>query len=200
MVERVRIMKLNLTIGIPSWLDRIFAWPVVVYRLWKYGYTYRRIYLDEGQWTIVDPQDYYIFGGFKWCVVGRKGRFYAVRGARISSGEIKMVRLHRAIMAAPEDKLVDHGNGNTLDNRRANLRLATYSQNACNSRRNKTKTSSRFRGVSFSKRDGRWMARIEFEGKKKWIGRFKTEIEAARAYDQAARKCHGEYACLNFRE
>jgi len=44
------------------------------------------------------------------------------------------------------------------------------------------------------------MARIEFEGKKKWIGRFNTEIEAARAYDQAARKCHGEYACLNFRE
>jgi hypothetical protein len=191
-------IKINLTIGMPSWLDRICAWPVMWYRQKRYGYSFRRIYLDEGQWTIVDPQDYYSFGGFKWCVMGRKGRFYAVRGVKISPEEIKMVRLHRAIMKAPEDKLVDHGNRNTLDNRRANLRLATYSQNSCNCRRNKTKTSSRFRGVCFHKRDGCWTARIHYEGKAKWLGRFDSELEAAKAYDEAAKKCHGEYASLNF--
>ena len=122
-------MKVNLTIGIPSWLDRICAWPVMIYRQWKFGYTYRKIYLDEGKWTILDPNDYYRYAGFKWCIGGNKGKFYDIRGQIISPADSKIVQLHRLIMDAPKGLLVDHRNGDSLDNRRANLRLATHSQN-----------------------------------------------------------------------
>jgi hypothetical protein len=58
-------MKLNLTIKVPNWLDRIFTCPLLAYRLLRYGYTYRRIYLGEDAWTILDQQDYYRLGNFK---------------------------------------------------------------------------------------------------------------------------------------
>ncbi len=95
-------------------------------------------------------------------------------------------------------RAADHINTDSLDNRRANLRLATHSQNSCNSRRDKSKTLSRFRGVSFSKRKGKWFAAIRINGKKTWLGYFNDEEDAARAYDHAARKYHGEFAMLNF--
>jgi hypothetical protein len=195
-----RIMKVNLTIGIPVWLDRICAWPFQVYRRHKYGYPYRRIYLGEGKFAIVDPPDYYWLNNFHWCLKQNGPRIYAVRLISGSSNRTKILSLHREIMNAPPGLLVDHGNGDTLDNRRANLRLATHSQNSCNTRRNKTKALSRFRGVTLSKRDSRWVARIRYERKLIWLGRFDNEIEAAKAYDEAAKKYHGEYACLNFRE
>ena len=113
--------------------------------------TYRRIYLDEGEWTILDQQDYYRFGGFKWCIGGDKDKFYAVRGQRIGPADSKIVRLHRLIMDAPDGLLVDHRNGDSLDNRRSNLRLATHSQNQCNKRKRKN-TSSRFSGVYWTRR------------------------------------------------
>jgi hypothetical protein len=94
--------------------------------------------------------------------------------------------------------VVDHTNTNSLDNRRSNLRLATPSQNSCNSRRDKSNTYSRYRGVSFSKRKQKWFAAIRANGKKIWLGYFKTEIDAARAYDRAAREYHKEFASLNF--
>ena len=62
--ERGEVMKAKLTIGIPVWLDKICVWPVLLYRLWKYGYTYRRIYLGEGLFTLVDSADYYWLNNF----------------------------------------------------------------------------------------------------------------------------------------
>ena len=191
-------MKVNLTIGIPSWLDRICAWPAMVYRRWKYGYSYRRIYLDEGLWTIVEPQDYYRFAGFKWCVEGNRRKFYAVRGAKISPDKIKMVSLHREIMNPPKGLLVDHRNNNSLDNRRANLRLATHIENLYNRQKTRSKTTSRFIGVSFDKGRERWCAYINDGGKRIWLGSFDNEMAAARTYDEAARKYRGEFARLNF--
>jgi dipeptidase D len=102
-------------------------------------------------------------------------------------------------MNAPRGLLVDHKNNDTLDNRRANLRLATRRENSCNKRK-QNNTFSRFIGVSFSKRRGKWCASISNSGKKIWLGYFVSEVEAARAYDDAAKRYHGEFARLNFCE
>jgi hypothetical protein len=183
-------------IRIPNWLDFIFACPLLAYRLLRFGYAYRKIYLDEGKWTILDPDDYYLFARFKWCIGGYKDKYYAVRSQIIGPEDIRIVRLHRLIMNAPDGVLVDHINGDSLDNRRSNLRLATHSQNQYNKRKAKN-TSSRFKGVYFRKNRGKWIAYI-VAGKKIWLGSFYSEIEAARAHDQAAMKYHGEFAKLNF--
>ncbi|MGA2324331.1 MAG: AP2 domain-containing protein [Sedimentisphaerales bacterium] len=189
----------TIQIKVPNWLDIIFAWPVTIYRQLKFGYTYRKIYLDEGKWTILDPGDYYHFAGFKWCIGGYKDKYYAVRGQIIGPADIKIVRLHRLIMNAPDGILVDHKNGDGLDNRRANLRLATHSQNQCNKRK-KANTSSRFSGVYWDKAKRKWVARTKYQGKSIWLGVFDSEIDAARAFDEAAKKYHGEFARLNFTE
>jgi hypothetical protein len=108
--------------------------------------------------------------------------------------------MHREIIQPKRKLLVDHKNNNGLDNRIDNLRLATRSQNNINSRRNKSKTLSRYVGVSFDSRKRRWYARIYFNNKGLWLGYFDSEIDAARAYDEAAKKYHGEFARLNFTE
>jgi len=107
--------------------------------------------------------------------------------------------MHREMMNAPAGMLVDHRNGDNLDNRRSNLRLATPTENSCN-RRKKTGGSSRYKGVTFNRRSGKWFARIRIHGKCIFLGTFESEVEAARAYDAAAKKYHGEFACLNFPE
>ena len=101
-------------------------------------------------------------------------------------------------MNFPEGFFVDHINNDSLDNRRANLRLATAVQNACNRKKISSETSSKHIGIYFEKRTGRWTAKIRANGKRLWLGRFTSEIDAAKAYDAAAQKYHGEFAQLNF--
>jgi hypothetical protein len=193
-------MTTNLAVKIPVWLDLLFVWPLMWYRRRKFGYDFRRIYLGEEEWTILDQQDYYRFGNLKWGVCGHDEHIYGGRFIKTTkSAGIKLVYLHREIMNAPEGLLVDHINSDTLDNRRVNLRLATHSQNSCN-RPKKSNTSSRFIGVNFEKLRNQWCAKIRHHGKRIWLGRFENEIEAAKAYDEAARKYHGEFARLNFPE
>ena len=172
---------------IPDWVDRICVWPVMVYRKRKYGYTFRRIYLDDGFWTILDQQDYYRFNSFKWCISGNGHKFYAARFVKKGPGKTKTIYLHREIMKPPAGLLVDHRNTNTLDNRRTNLRPATHSQNTCNRLKSKRKNvSSQFVGVYLDKRTGRWISQIAYRRKKLHLGVFDTEMAAARAHDEAA--------------
>ena len=188
----------TIQIKVPNWLDKIFTWPVVAYRQWKYGYTYRRIYLGEDEWTIVEPADYYRLKNYNWYLGGNGKEFYAFRNIKIGPGKTKMVGMHREIMNHPAHLLVDHRNNDGLDNRRDNLRLATFSQNNINCRRNKSKSSSRFVGVTFDKRKMQWRVRISVNRKRIFLGYFDSEIDAAKAYDEAAKKYYGEFARLNF--
>jgi hypothetical protein len=190
-------MAATITITIPVWLDLIFVWPVLLYRRWEYGYSYRRIYLGEGEYTIVDPDIYYKFRHLKLFLVGDKQNYYAACSIKDQQGRTSTKRLHRLIINAPDGLLVDHKFGNSLDNRRANLRLATRRQNRCNSRK-KVGCTSKFRGVS--KRGKKWGARLNYNGKRVFYKSFDSEIEAAKAYDEAAKKYHGEFARLNFPE
>jgi hypothetical protein len=187
----------DVQIKVPDWLDRICAWPVMWYRKRKYGYDFRRIYLGEGEWTILDKEDYYQFGNLKWSISGRDKKFYAMRGVKVSPDEIRIMSMHREMMKAPAGVLVDHRNGDNLDNRRVNLRLATPTENSCN--RQKTKGgSSQYKGVCFHRRRGEWVSRIKIHGKSIFLGNFDREDDAAKAYDEAAKKYHGEFARLNF--
>ncbi len=190
----------SIQIKVPNWLDLFFAWPVLIYRKWKFGYSYRRIYLGEGRWTIVEPRDYYRLNRFHWYAVGQDDLIYAVRNVIKPGVRSKSVSMHRELMNAPKNRLVDHRNNGTLDNRVNNLRLATYSQNRINSRRDKSKTSSKYIGVCLDKSRNRWVAYINFESKRIHLHRFKNEIDAAKAYDEAAKKYHGEFARLNFKD
>ena len=189
---------IQINIKVPNWLDLLFVFPLLAYRRFRFGYPFRKIRLTEGKFTIVDPADFYWLSNFYWLTVGRDNNFYAARLVRTPTGRLNTILMHKDIISAPYGLLVDHRNTDSLDNRRANLRLATHSQNSCNSRRDKSNTLSRFRGVSFSKRKQKWFAAIRANGKKMWLGYFDNEIDAARAYDEAARKDHKEFAQLNF--
>lgn len=113
--------------------------------------------------------------------------------------------MHRMIMEKVHGDIsgyyVDHINHNSVDNRRENLRLCTMAENLRNSRKLDRSTSSRYKGVCYmisSKRKKRWIAYIEIEkGKRKYLGYFHTETEAALAYNQAASEYFGEFANLN---
>jgi len=105
--------------------------------------------------------------------------------------------MHRVILDAPPAVEVDHINRNGLDNRRANLRLATRAENTRNAKLSRRNTSG-FRGVSFDHFSGRWLAIVKSDGKTYRLGAFATPEEAAFAYDFAAAALHGEFASTNF--
>jgi hypothetical protein len=102
----------------------------------------------------------------------------------------------------PNDKnskfVVDHVNGDGRDNRVSNLRAATYSQNSQNRRKSKKRCGSKYKGVWLDKRSGRWRAQICFDGDRRHLGYYGEEEAAARAYDRAAVRYHGEFARVNF--
>jgi hypothetical protein len=156
--------------------------------------------LTQGQVAVIDDEDAERVLAYKWsatwCKRGR--RWYAVRsvGPENSRGSIRM---HRFILDAPPNQKVDHINQDGLDNRRSNLRFATNSQNGCN--RKATRISSTgLKGVWPNRITGRFGARIQHLGVRRHLGYYDTAEAAARAYDEAARRLHGEFACLNFPE
>ena len=123
----------------------------------------------------------------------------------LSGGKRGHVYFHRAILNAPEGIEVDHINGDGWDNRRENLRLCNSSQNKMNQGKHYLPKkiahpkggykSSVYKGVWWDKKG--WNAKIYAHGRKEWLGRFKTDVEAALAYNEAARRLHGEFARLN---
>ena len=157
-----------------------------------------KIKLTQGQYAIVDDDIYQTLSQYKWCVwycPSTKG-YYAERSKYIGNGKQKILYMHRVILNAQKGQMIDHINGDTLDNRKENLRFATYSQNLANSKIRKDNTSG-YKGVRWHKRDKIWMAYIRYQNKHIHLGSYKDKKETALAYNEAAKKYFGEYAKLN---
>jgi len=150
----------------------------------------KRIPLTHGYFALVDDDDYEELSKHKWHY--HEG--YACRNSDLINGRRKTLRMHREIIHAPQGIGTDHIDGNKLNNQKSNLRTATQSQNNANtSARNNT---SKYKGVSI--RNNHWRSQIRFNGKTKSLGTYRTEEEAAKAYDVKAKELFGEYARLNF--
>ena len=159
----------------------------------------KAIPLTRGLVAIVDAADYEWLSQWKWHAVGTPlYSFYAARGVS-ENGVQSVVRMHRAILGASKDHAVDHINHDTLDNRRQNLRLCSQAENNRNKSRRRG-SSSEYLGVSWCGARGKWQAQININSRNSYIGRFVSEIDAARAYDAAARARYGEFANLNFKD
>lgn len=143
----------------------------------------------------VDPEMIPELSQWNWHARCINGTWYLYRAATLKGGRFsKVAALHRVLMNAGPHDLVDHINGDSLDNRRANLRLCTAAQNARNCRR-KTGGSSQYKGVH--KAGNRWLAAITVNNTKRRLGSFRHELDAALTYDAAAHEAFGEFARLN---
>ncbi len=204
------VRSINLKILIPALCYRAGVWFLLLYRRLRYKRVFRRIKLTQGQYAIVDAWMYEELNKYQWYAHKGKTTYYAYRAARIDEKrKSKNVKMHEEVMKLQktddrrlktEDQkyVIDHINGDGLDNRSANLRVATYSQNSQNRRKSRKGCGSKYKGVWLDKRTRRWRAQICFEGTKKHLGYYDDEAGAARAYDRAAVRYHEEFAKLNF--
>ncbi len=160
----------------------------------------KEIPITKGRVALVDDEDYAAIAQWKWGIFTGNGQAYAVRAERANNRR-HYIRMHHLVLPKKPGFMIDHINGNSLDNRRSNLRYATAAQNSQNRPGNTLHNrSSQYKGVSHrpSPCASPWQADILAFGKRTYLGVYATEIEAARAYDAAARIHHGEFARLNF--
>ena len=154
--------------------------------------------IEQGFSALIDRADSDLVAPYPWRLMrGHTGKFYAY--AQTKSGPVYM---HRLIAKTPPGHETDHINGDGLDNRRSNLRVATCSQNLANRwkprRSDGSSASSRFKGVCWDRSRSKWQAKITVSGHCRNLGRYATEEEAARAYDAVAAATWGVFARLNF--
>lgn len=147
--------------------------------------------------TLVDDEDYEYLSKYNWCADRHRNTYYVHRVELINGKKVKF-KMHRVIMNLHGSNLiVDHIDGNGLNNCKSNLRICTSSQNSMNRSPIKN-TSSKYKGVYLHRESNKWAAGISAKGKKpKYLGLHKTEEEAALAYNSAAIEMHGEFAKLN---
>lgn len=153
------------------------------------------VFLTKGRVALISPQDAKFVGRWSWsALVTSAGSVSAVRR---ENGTGNFYYMHREIVQPKEGFVVDHKNRDTLDNRRENLRPCTPAQNSWNSRSKRKVKSTPYKGVNLDKATGRYQAMVKKDGKKHHLGRFKTSLEAALAYDAASLELFGEFALTN---
>ena len=161
--------------------------------------------LTQGYVALVDPCDADLLD-YKWQSQYSRGLIYAVRSIRVgarSDNKTEKVSMHRIVLARKlkmkyslDGLKTDHIDGNSLNNCRSNLRLATYAENNRNTRVRRDNTSG-YKGVSWAADRGKWVAVICVDKCQRWLGAFDDPAEAAIAYNEAALRYHGEFARLN---
>jgi hypothetical protein len=154
----------------------------------------KTILLTQGKFATVDDGDFEFLSQWKWRIGNTK---YAVRwSARPNRKQLLMHRLVLERMGFSNFKEVDHADGNELNNTRSNLRPASRSENGCNKRIQSNNTSG-FKGITMVDRPLPWRSNITRNKKTVFLGYFSSAVEAASAYDIAAKQIHGEYAKTN---
>lgn len=158
----------------------------------------KEIPLTQGKVALVDDQDYQALAQHKWHALNIDLAWYAVRNAPVVAGQSGgTIYMHREIMGAVPGQMIDHWDGNGLNNQRDNLRHCTNQQNISNKRRRVGGQSSRYKGVWWNKQCLKWEASIKVNYERIYLGLFSNEADAARAYNAAALQHFGEFACLN---
>ena len=142
---------------------------------------------NTGKQFFVDAKDYHKISKDEW---------WENRSGYVATWDESKL-LHRLIMKPAKNQFIDHINGNKLDNRRCNLRICTHAENMRNRTKHKL-MSSQYKGVYYTEdRKNKWRAQIVKDKKKYHLGSYQTEIEAAKAYNRAAKELHKEFAKLN---
>lgn len=149
--------------------------------------------LTRGMVALIDPEAASLVCDWNWRAINCGGKFYAGRTISAGGGKETVQYLHRYLAEAQPGFHVDHINGDTLDNRQENLRIATAAQNLRNKRKSHSNQSG-FKGVTFERTTGKWRARIEHKGTTHSLGLFTTREEAHAAYMSAAQRLFGEFA------
>ena len=149
----------------------------------------RLVPLTKGAYALVDDTDFECVSGHSWAL--------SVRGTAVSRIDGRVITMHRFILGLHKTRspLIDHRNRNPLDNQRGNLRAASNSQNSQNRGLQRTNRSG-FKGVCWTPRWG-WRATISLDLRQKHLGHFADLIEAACAYNLAAKRMFGEFAVMN---
>jgi len=145
---------------------------------------------------LIDNEDFNLVNQYKWYIHQRTG--YARGRKKNPEGDYRFISMHRLVTGLIEkpEVEVDHIKHNKLDNRKKELRVCTHANNLKN---RSSFGSSQYLGVSWHKNRNKWVAGIGWDNKTKYLGSFEEEIDAAKAYDEAAKKYHGEFANLNFK-
>lgn len=152
----------------------------------------KKIPLSKGLIALVDDEDYQDIIKNRWSAGQSKNSIYAVRTKRVN-GKMVCIKMHRQILKATPGQIIDHINGNTLDNRKKNLRVVTMQQNCMN--RRKTLARSGIKGVS-QRRSGKWQSRITINSKDIYLGTYETKELAQAAYIKAAKTLFAEFAAF----
>lgn len=153
----------------------------------------KQISLSNGQYALVDDEDFDRLSAHGWSC-NNKHTCYACRTIGPNKQTIFM---HLEILPVQSGMVCDHVNGNSLDNRKINLRELTPHQNQMNRKKNRTAIYSQYKGVGLSRRGHGFRARIVVDGREFHLGTFPKELDAARAYDTAAKRYFGDFARLN---
>ncbi len=172
----------------------------------RHSFFVKQIQLTQGKFALVDDKDFEMLSQYKWYAHKSGKTYYAERNKDKGVG-----KMHRLIMNCPEGMVVDHIDHNGLNNQKVNLRICSHAENNRNSKSRKN-SKSQYLGVSLNikrrttpYKDGTprdytrhtWIAQIETNGKNYNLGRYKTEEEAALAYNAKAAELFGKFANLN---
>lgn len=156
----------------------------------------KKIPLTKGKYALVDEEDYDYLSKWKWCCDSKGYGFRTEKRSETGRQKRRGVYIHREVMSNPKGLQIDHINGDTLDNRKSNLRLASHSENMRNRKLQKNNTTG-YKGVWFNKKRNRYIATIRINGQSRTIKSAETAEEAAEAYNERATEIYGNFARLN---